>query len=104
MNFDTVTSNPYVAALAGAILGLRAIPGGTTVQRVTNLLFGFLLAVFVGPALVEYQHITSLRLAAGLIFAVGAGGLVAFAAIIDGVRETKFAAILTGWLSRNKGA
>src|SRR5579884_99255 len=104
MNLDTdITANSYVAALAGAILGLKAIPGGTFAERLANLLFGFLLAIFVGPAVVDYLHVTSARISSGLIFALGAGGLVVFAAVIEGVRATQFGAILTGWLSRNRG-
>lgn len=100
---DSFTSNTYVAALAGAILGLKAIPGSSFAERAGNLLFGFLLAVFVGPALVDYLHIVSMRVASGLIFAMGAAGLVAFAAIMEGVRQTQFGTIISGWLSRNRG-
>jgi len=101
-DFDP-TANTYLASLAGAILGLKAIPGVTLKERVGNLLFGFLLAVFVGPAMVDYLHITSVRVASGLTFALGAAGLVAFAAIMDGIRQTQFGAIIASWLTR-KGA
>jgi len=100
---DPVTANTYVAGLAGAILGLKAIPGKTFMERLANLLCGFLLAFFVGSAVVEYLHVTpGSRIASGLIFAVGAGGLVVFAAIIDGIKQTQFGAIISGWLSRNR--
>lgn len=100
---DNLTTNAYFAAAAGAILGLRAFPGSTLAQRAVNLVSGFLFAVFVGPAIVDYLHIGSAKLAAGLTFTVGAAGLVVFAALIEGVKQTQFGAILTGWLSRNRG-
>jgi hypothetical protein len=99
---DSITANTYVAALAGAILGLRAFPGDSFLGRLSNLLFGFLLAVFVGPAAIDYFHITSMRLAAGLVFVIGAAGLVVFAAVLDGVKQTKFGDIISSWLSRNR--
>lgn len=97
---DSVTSNTYVAALAGSILGLKAIPGVTFAERLSNLLFGFLLAIYAGPALVEYLHVTSVKVSSGLVFAVGAGGLVVFAAVLDGVRQTPVGAIISSWFSR----
>lgn len=97
---DSITSNSYVAALAGSILGLKAIPGETAASRFSNLLFGFLLAIYGGPALVDYLHVTSVKIASGLVFAVGAGGLVVFAALLDGVRQTPLGTIISGWLSR----
>lgn len=100
---DSFTGNTYIASLAGAIMGLKAIPGGTFKERIANLLFGFLLAIYIGPAMVDYLHITSARVASGLTFAMGAAGLVAFAAVMDGIRQTQFGAIISGWLSRNKG-
>lgn len=97
---DTVTGNTFVAALAGAILGLKAVPGASYMERLSNLMFGFLLAVYGGPALVDYLHVTSQKLASGLVFAVGAGGLVVFAALVDGVRQTPLGAIISGWFTR----
>lgn len=97
---DSLTANTYVAAVAGAILGLRAFPGNSFAERLSNLLFGFLLAIFVGPALVDYLHISSVRVAAGLVFALGAAGLVVFAAAIEGIRQTQFGTIIASWLSR----
>jgi hypothetical protein len=102
---DSITTNTYIAALAGAILGLKAIPGVSLAERIGNLVFGFLMAVFMGPAMVDYLHITSVRISAGLTFAIGAAGLVAFAAIVEGIRQTQFGTIISGWLSRrNQGS
>jgi hypothetical protein len=101
---DLIAGNTYLAAIAGAILGLKAIPGTSVKERWGNLLMGALLAIYIGPAMVDYLHITSVRVAAGITFALGAAGLVAFAAIIDGIRQTQFGAIISSWLSRNKGA
>ena len=100
---DSITSNTYVASLAGAILGLKAITGATPAERLSNLVFGFLIAVYLGPVVVDYLHVTSQRVSAGLIFATGAGGLVVFAALIDGIKQTSIATIIAGWFSRSRG-
>lgn len=101
---DNITGNTYVAALAGAILGLKAIPGASLAERAGNLACGFGMAIFMGPAIVDWLHIASTRIASGITFAVGAAGLVGFAAIMEGIRQTQFGAIISGWLSRNRGA
>jgi len=100
---DTITGNSYIAALAGAILGLKAIPGTSLYERAFNLVSGFGMAIFLGPAIIDYVHITSVRISSGVIFAVGAAGLVGFAAIIDAIKQTKFGEIISGWITR-KGA
>lgn len=98
---DAIVTNTYVAALAGALLGLKAVPGGTIKDRLANLLFGLLMAVYVGPALVDYLHITSRNVSACIVFSVGAAGLVAFGALVEGIKQTQFGTIISGWLSRN---
>lgn len=97
---DLLVGNQYLAALAGAILGLKAIPGVSFRERLANLLMGALLAIYLGPAMVDYLHIQSVRVASGITFALGAAGLVAFAAIMDGIRQTQFGAIIASWLTR----
>ncbi len=99
---DDLSTNTYVAAFSGALLGLRAFPGNSLVGRVCNLLSGFLMAVFVGPLLTDYMHLTSVHAASGITFVVGAAGLVVFAAVVEGIRQTPFGAIIASWLSRNR--
>ena len=100
---ESIMSNTFVAAIAGALLGLRALPGASLVEKGLNLLFGFMLAVFIGPAVVEWLGVVSIKRAAGIIFVVGAAGLVLFGAIIDGIKQTSFGNIISGWLSRKTG-
>jgi hypothetical protein len=97
---DSLVTNPFVAALAGAALGLRALPGANIYEKAANLAFGFIVAIFAGPAVLEWLHITSLKLSAGVIFGFGAAGLVLFGAIIEGVKSTQFGVIIQGWLSK----
>lgn len=97
---EQITGNTYIAALAGAILGLKAVQGPSLGERFANLISGFLMAIFLGPAIVDWLHIASPRIASGITFAVGAAGLVGFAAIMEGIRQTQFGAIISGWLSR----
>ena len=97
---DSLSVSNYLAAAAGALLGLRAFPGSSPRQIVANLVVGALTAVFVGPGLADWEGTTSPRIYAFIIFATGATGLVFFSAVIEGVRQTPFGQILTGWLSK----
>lgn len=97
---EILATHPVIAAIAGAFLGLRAWPGSTWAQKASNLGLGFVFAIFVGPAAAEWLGVTSPRISAAIVFGCGAAGLVAFAAVIDGIKETKFVEIITGWLSR----
>ncbi len=99
-DLDTITGNNYIAALAGAILGLKAVPGNSWPERAGNLVCGFSMAIYLGPAIVDYLHIVSVRIGYGMNFAVGAAGLVGFGAVMDAIKQTKFGEILKGWLSR----
>lgn len=94
--------SPFFAAAGGAVFGaLRSMPGATVVQKIANATLAFVFAVFIGPAFVEVLGVTSVRMSAGIIFGCGAVGLVTYAAIVEGIKETQFGAILTGWLSHS---
>lgn len=99
-NPEEIVTNPFTAAVAGAVVGLKAVPGTTFLERLANVVLGTLIAVFTGPALVEYLHVTSMKVAAGLTFAVGTAGLVAFSAIMDGIKQTPVRDIIVGWIAR----
>lgn len=96
-------AHPAVAAALGSALGLKALPGVSIVEKLLNLGASFALAVYAGPALVEYMGVTSLKVAAAVIFAVGATGLVVFNAAIDALKKTDLAAWVAGWLPGRKG-
>lgn len=95
--------HPVVAAAIGSIVALKAIPGTGYVEKAVNVGASFALAVYAGPALVEYMEVTSLKVAAAVIFAVGATGLVVFNAAIDALKKTDLAAWVAGWLPGRKG-
>jgi hypothetical protein len=95
--------HPVVAAAVGAIVALKAIPGTGYPEKALNVGASFALAVYAGPALVEYMEVTSLKIAAGVIFAIGATGLVVFNAIIEAVKRTDLAAYVMSWLPGRKG-
>jgi len=97
---DKIVTNPFVVGFAGALLGLRAWPGTTWAEKVSNIALGFAVAVVVGPAVVDYLHISSERIGAAIIFSCGAAGLVVFAALIDGIKQTKFGEWIASWLPR----
>lgn len=95
-------SNPVIAAAAGALVGLRALPGSSYLEKASNMAAGFAIAAFGGPALVEYLGVQSAKLGSGIVFVCGAVGLVVANAVWEGVKHIDLAGIVSGWL-RKKG-
>lgn len=97
----------WLAAAAGALVGLKAMPGTSMPEKLGNLGAGFALAAWAGPAIVDYLSVAKPSIAAGIVFGVGACGLVAFNALISAIRATDFGAWISGWLAawspRKKG-
>lgn len=102
METKDVVTNPFAVSFAGALLGLKAWPGGTWTEKACNLTLGFLIAIVGGPALAEYLHVESVRISAAIIFACGAAGLVVFASLIEGLRQTKVSALIARWFPSAK--
>jgi hypothetical protein len=107
LELNELLTHPVVAAAAGSLLGLKALPGTSAPEKVANVAAGFMLAAWGGAALVEYLQIASLRIAAGVIFMVGAAGLVVFDALIQAFKRTDLAGHILDtaktWLPRRKG-
>jgi hypothetical protein len=100
--FQEVMTHPVIAAAVGALLGLQALPGASVLEKLGNVAAGFAIAAWGGPALVDYLHIESPKLASGVIFVIGAVGLVVFNAVIEAIKKTDLAGWLAGWLPRRK--
>lgn len=102
-----IFAHPAVAAALGAIVGLRAIPGTSYTEKAINVALSFAIASYGGPVLIEYMQVTSVKLAAGMIFAVGATGLVVFNGLIEAVKRTdlfgKLAEAVASWFPRKGG-
>lgn len=96
-------TTPWVAAGAGAIISLRALPGASITEKLVSVGAGFLIAAYCGPALVDYMGWSNPRLAALAIFGSGSVGLVVFSGIVEGIRKTDFGAWLASWLPRKRG-
>lgn len=103
IEFSEILTHPVVAAAVGAIVGLRALPGTSIVEKLANVGAGFAIAAFAGGALVDQMAIVSPKLVAGMIFVVGATGLVVFNAIVEAIKRTDLAAWVAGWLPGRKG-
>lgn len=95
--------HPAVAAAAGSLVGLRALPGVSLKEKIGNLGASFLLAVYGAPWAIEQMAVDSMRLQAGIIFGIGAAGLVFFNAAIEGIKRSDLAAWVAGWLPKRKG-
>lgn len=98
-----IMTHPVIAAAVGALMGLHALPGSSLAQKCGNVAAGFAIAAWGGPALVEYMAVESPKLQSGVIFILGATGLVVFNAVIEAIKHLDVVAWLTGWLPRRKG-
>jgi hypothetical protein len=103
LEFNELLTNPVIAAAAGSLLGLKALPGTSIGNKIANVFAGFLLAAWGGAALVEYLEIANIKIAAGCIFMTGAAGLVVFDAAIAALKQTDFVASFVNWLPKRKG-
>jgi peptidoglycan/LPS O-acetylase OafA/YrhL len=99
---DDIATNPFVASFMGALVGLKAWPGTSWLDKASNLTLGFLISIIAGPAIVDYLGVSSPRIGAAIAFVCGATGLVLYASVIEGIRQTKFAEIVTRWLGGSK--
>jgi hypothetical protein len=81
-------SHPIVAAAAGSLVGLKALPGASVTERLCNVAAGFAFAAFAGPAVVDHIGVISPNVKSGIIFIIGAAGLVIFNAVIEGIKKT----------------
>jgi len=95
--------HPAVVAALGSILALKAIPGTSYLEKLGNVAASFVLAIYLGPALIEYMDITSRKIGAAVIVGIAATGLVVFNGVIDGIKKTDLAAWVLGWLPGRKG-
>jgi hypothetical protein len=98
-----VLTHPVVAAAVGAVVGLRALPGTSMLEKAANVGAGFAIAAWGGAAAVDYMQIASPKLASGMIFVIGAVGLVIFNALVEAIKNTDLGAWLGSWLPRRKG-
>lgn len=102
-NLNDILTHPVVAAAVGALLGLRALPGSSIPEKIVNVAAGFAIAAWGGAAVVEYLGVTSPKIAAGMVFIVGAAGLVVFNSVIEAIKRTDLAAWVMSWLPQRKG-
>ena len=95
--------HPMVAAAAGALVGLRALPGSSYIEKFSNVSAGFAIAAWGGPAIVDYLVITSPRVASGMVFICGATGLVVANSLWEAIKRTDIAAWISSWLPKKGG-
>lgn len=88
-----------LAAGAGALVSLKAVPDSTWLQKAVAAALSFLVAVFAGPGLAEWAGVTSPRISAAIVFVVGASGLVAVVALLEGVKQVPFGQLITNFLT-----
>lgn len=98
----TVT-NPLMAGIMGALVGLRFAPGAAWWERIGNVFAGALCAGYLSPAVAYFMGLASMELRAALAFMLGMFGMSLAAALVQAIRETQWAALITRRLG-GKGA
>ena len=98
-----IFAHPMVAAAAGALVGLRALPGTSYMEKLANVACGFAIAAWGGPALVDYLAIASTKLASGVVFICGACGLVIANAVWEAIKHADLGGWVAAWLPKKKG-
>lgn len=86
--FNEWLTHPVIAAALGAIVGLRAVPGASLPEKLSNVALSFAIASYGGPALVAHMGVSNAQLGAGIIFAVGVTGLVALGGLFEAIKKT----------------
>lgn len=78
--------------LAGALVALRWLPVETTrTDRFFAAIGGFVAAVNLGPAISDAVGISSQRVEAGIVFAVGLFGMAVAGELISTLKELQLA-------------
>ena len=78
--------------LAGALVALRWLPVETTrTDRFFAAIGGFMAAANLGPAISEIVGISSQRVEAGIVFAVGLFGMAVAGELISTLKELQLA-------------
>jgi hypothetical protein len=98
---ERIARSPFtIGAIGAAITAFKFIPGATWVERAGNVAAGSAAAGFISPALVEWLAMQSPGYSGGAAFFLGLFGMSLAAALLNAIKETPFAQILAGWLTR----
>jgi hypothetical protein len=90
--------------LAGALVALRWLPvESSRMDRAIAAVGGFAAASNIGPALAEVSGVASVRVEAGIVFAVGLFGMALAGEVIRALKDAQLGAIIGDWLRRLLG-
>lgn len=90
--------------LAGALVALRWLPvDSTRWDRFFAAIGGFVAAANLGPAISDIVGISSQRVEAGIVFAVGLFGMALAGEVIRALKEVQLGTIVGDWLRRLLG-
>lgn len=94
----------YGPGLAGSILSMRFMPAGATVlDRTSAAIGGFVAAVQVAPAIIDWAAVTSPRLGGGIEFLVGLFGMAVVGELTAAIREVHFSDLVSAWVRKRLG-
>jgi hypothetical protein len=95
-----LVSNPMLASISGALLGLRWTPGASWRDKALNVASGAAVAGYVGPVVCSALSLTAAHAQAAIGFALGLFGLSLAGSVMDSIRDGTVRRIVESWLTR----
>lgn len=96
-----IARSPFAVGAVGALItALKFTPGAGWKERALNVACGSAAAGFITPALTEWLKMTSHAYVSGAAFLLGLLGMSLAAAVLEGIRNTKFGEAATSWITR----
>lgn len=91
--------DPFLAGAVGStVAAVKFAPGASLTERAINAAAGCAAAGYLAPALAAWLR--KPEYVGGAAFLLGLVSMSLAAAALDAIKQTQWAAILTGWLSR----
>ena len=100
LDADSIFKSPFFVGALGSLVALKFVPGVTWPERITTATSGALCAGYLTPGLMEWLQVTSNGLTNAAAFVLGMLSMSLAAAVLEGLRATKFGDIISSWLTR----
>lgn len=89
-HWQQLITHPLIAALAGSVMAsFHAFPGASRSAKLLNGISSFIVGIYLGPAINEWQGITSERISALIIVAASLGGLILANGFLEYLKTTQ---------------
>lgn len=99
-----IAKHPATAGVAGALLlSLRMVPGVTWFERLSTLISGALVAVYIAPAACAYLKIENVDIVRMVSFISGLFGLSLMQQMMEAIKRAPWGEFIASWLQRKGG-